>query len=108
MNNMNVNMCVISTLAIVVMILISYGSYIMNSKKYVLTESQDRRISTIILMMLFFVLSLIYDFVWERNTFLGIWFLYAIYHSVKEIRRVANIDCSRRIDDIKAQECSTL
>ena len=100
----DINQCVIIFLFTTVTGFIVYASYMLYRMRNILNETQERRISTIILMMLFFVLAVMYDLVWERNTFLGVWFIYAMYHAVKETRRVVCIEKTRRSTD-KAVIC---
>lgn len=89
---------------VTVSLFIGYCAYILYKKKDELSDFQERRISTLILIMLFFVLSLMYREFWGSNCFIVIWFLYALYHSFRELHRTISVKCNKRSTDSRCIE----
>lgn len=84
---------------------ISYCSIVLWKHASRLSDAQERRLSTLILLMIFFVLSMIYDYAQSSHLFLAVWFLYALFNAVKEMNRVVNIKCNKRSTDKDRSKC---
>lgn len=78
-----------------VLIFAVYCSIIIYKNKDKLTEAQERRVSTLVLLMLFFVLSMIYRELMGNSCFIVMWFVYAMYHSVRDLHRTISIRCDK-------------
>lgn len=70
-----------------------YTIYLVWKHKAKMSEGKERKISTFILVIIFFVLSVMYEYYWGNHLFIMIWFLYALWNLRRETKKLI---CSRR------------
>lgn len=75
-------MIVVATVLYVV-----YSCYLIAKQKKDLNEKQERRISTLMLLVIFFSLSMIYQYYAHSCIFLVAWFAYAMWLIIKDTRK---------------------
>lgn len=66
---------------------VAYSCYLIHKMKDHIDESQERRVATFMLFIIFFALSMIYQQHKDSCVFIVVWFVYALWLVVKETRR---------------------
>lgn len=75
-----------------------YTCYLIHKKKCSIDENQERRVATFILFIIFFALSMVYQYHQHSCTFVVIWFIYALWLVTKETRKAINNGCAVCLD----------
>lgn len=82
-----------------------YTIYLVYKNKSRMTEKVERKISTFILVIIFFVLAVMYEYYWGNHLFIMIWFLYALWNLKRETKKLICTRRNRRKTDKGYSKC---